>query len=131
MIIKNKQFGEIEYEENSVINFPQGLLGFEELKKFLLIQEEDGLFVWLTSLDEPEIIFPIFSINLLEENYETPTEYEPYGIVKLDKDPEKVTINLKAPVFIHKKDKKGFQKIIDNENYQINYQLFVNNKKEK
>ncbi len=126
MIIKNEQFGEVEFDESSIIDFPEGLLGFEDLKKFLLIQEEEGLFVWLTSIEEPEIIFPIFSINLLEEGYETPMEYEPYGIVKLDKDPEKVTINLKAPVFIHKSDKKGFQKLLDNENYQVNYQLFVN-----
>ena len=129
MIIKNEQFGEVEFDESSIIDFPEGLLGFEDLKKFLLIQEEEGLFVWLTSIEEPEIIFPIFSINLLEESYETPTEYEPYGIVKLDREPEKVTINLKAPVFIHKKDKKGFQKLLDNENYQVNYQLFVNNNK--
>ncbi len=127
MIIKNEQFGEIKFDENSIIEFPEGLFGFENLKKFLLIQEEEGLFVWLTSIDEPEIIFPIFSINLLQADYETPEDYEPYGIVKLDKEPEKVTINLKAPVFIHKKDRKGYQKLLDNDIYPINYQLFVNN----
>ncbi len=127
MIIKNEQFGEIKFDDNSIIEFPEGLFGFEDLKKFLLIQEEEGLFVWLTSIDEPEIIFPIFSINLLQPDYETPKDYEPYGIVKLDKEPEKVTINLKAPVFIHKNDRKGYQKLLDNDIYPINYQLFVNN----
>jgi len=40
MIIKNEQFGEVEFDESSIIDFPEGLLGFEDLKKFLLIQED-------------------------------------------------------------------------------------------
>ncbi|MCP5064793.1 MAG: flagellar assembly protein FliW [Ignavibacteriae bacterium] len=127
MKIQNEQFGEINFEEDSVIKFEDGLLGFEELKEFLLISEEEGLFLWLTSIDEPEIIFPIFSINVLQEKFETAESYEPFGIVKLDKDPENVTINLKAPVFINQVEKKGYQKLIDNEANVVDYPLFANN----
>lgn len=127
MKIQNEQFGEINFEEDSVIKFEDGLLGFEELKEFLLISEEEGLFLWLTSIDEPEIIFPIFSINVLQEKLETTESYEPFGIVKLDKEPENVTINLKAPVFINQVEKKGYQKLIDNEANVVDYPLFANN----
>ena len=127
MKIQNEQFGEINFEEDSVIKFEDGLLGFEELKEFLLISEEEGLFLWLTSIDEPEIIFPIFSINVLQEKLDTTESYEPFGIVKLDKEPENVTINLKAPVFINQVEKKGYQKLIDNEANVVDYPLFANN----
>lgn len=127
MKIQNEQFGEINFEEDSVIKFEDGLLGFEELKEFLLISEEEGLFLWLTSIDEPEIIFPIFSINVLQEKLETTESYEPFGIVKFDKEPENVTINLKAPVFINQVEKKGYQKLIDNEANVVDYPLFANN----
>lgn len=127
MKIKNEQFGEIEFDEKSIINFKEGLLGFEELKQFLLISEKDGIFFWLTSIDQPEIIFPLFSINLIIEDFNNETDKEPFGIVKLDKNPENITINLKAPVFINQEEKLGYQKIIDNEEFKVNYPLFTKN----
>lgn len=127
MKITNKQFGDLEFEPESVIEFEDGILGFEELKKFLLIAEKDGFFFWLTSIEEPEIIFPVFSIKLLQEEYYGDEDLEPFGIVKLDKEPQNISINLKAPVLINQKEKKGFQKIIDNENFPVDYPLFVKN----
>jgi flagellar assembly factor FliW len=127
MKITNKQFGEIEFEQDSIINFAEGILGFEDKKKFILISEKDGFFFWLTSVDEPELIFPLFSINLLQDNFGDSTDLEPFGIVKLDKDPEKVSINLRAPVFIDHENKTGHQTIMDDENYPVDYPLFVHN----
>lgn len=127
MKIRNEQFGDIEFDDNSIISFTEGLLGFEELTKFVLVTEKDGFFSWLTSVEHPEIIFPLFAISLLQEEYKTDDEYEPFGIVKLDKSPKNITINLKAPVFIDIDRKKGYQRIIDNEEYPVNYPLFVNN----
>lgn len=125
MKINNRQFGEIEYEPNSVVKFEEGILGFEELKEFILISEKDGYFFWLTAVKEPEIIFPLFSINMLQDEYEVIDNMEPYGIVKLDKNPEYMSINLKAPIFINHTEQKGFQKIIDNDEYPVAYPLFV------
>ena len=127
MKIVNKQFGEIEFETDSIIKFTEGILGFEDKKRFLLISEKDGFFFWLTSVDEPELIFPLFSINLLQESFTDSNDLEPFGIVKLDKDPQKVSINLRAPVFIDHEKKIGYQKIMDDDNYPVNYPLFVHN----
>jgi flagellar assembly factor FliW len=38
-----------------------------------------------------------------------------------------MSINLKAPVFINHNEQRGFQKIIDNEEYPVAYPLFVKN----
>ena len=127
MKLLNNQFGEIEFEKEAVIKFEEGILGFEELKEFLLFSETDGYFFWLISVNEPEIIFPLFSLKLLQEESSDVEKLEPYGIVKLDKEPENISVNLKAPVFINHAEKVGFQKIIDNESYQVDYPLFVNN----
>lgn len=127
MKIQNEQFGEIEFEKETTINFEEGILGFEELREFLLVSEKDGFFFWLISIDQPEIIFPLFSIKLIQDEYQDQGDLEPYGIVNLDKDPKNININLKAPVLINHQDKLGYQKIIDNEEYPIDYPLFVNN----
>lgn len=129
MKISNKQFGEITFEEDSVIFFEDGLLGFEEYQKYLLVSEEDNFFLWLTSIDNPEIIFPLFSIKMLQENTKKNEENssESFGIVKLDKEPEKISINLKAPVFIDETNKTGYQTIVDSDEYPIDYPLFEKN----
>jgi flagellar assembly factor FliW len=124
MKIKNDYFGEIEFDEKMIVNFSDGIIGFEELKKFLLINNNNGLFLWLTSVDEPEIIFPLFAVDVIYNNYPNEEGYEVFGIVKLDREPENITINLKSPVYINEKIKSGFQRIIDVENYPINYKLF-------
>ena len=127
MKLKNQQFGEFEFDDNIVINFEDGLLGFEEFKKFVLITKDNDLFFWLTSIDEPELVFPIFPVKMIEDNYPEFSEDEPFGIVKLDKDPLKITINLKAPVYVDQKNNTGKQRIIDNDNYQVDYKLFTEN----
>ena len=80
---------------------------------------------WLVSVEEPEIIFPLFAINVIQDDFKNVEDYEPYGIVKFDKDPANITVNLKSPVYINQNINKGFQKILDREDYQVDYQLFI------
>ena len=124
MKITNSHFGEIEYHEQLIVNFSDGIIGFEELKKFLLINNNNGLFLWLTSIEEPEIVFPLFAVNVIYNNYPKEEGFEAFGIVKLDREPENITVNLKSPVYINEKSKSGFQRIIDADSYPINYKLF-------
>ncbi|MFH0734175.1 MAG: flagellar assembly protein FliW [bacterium] len=125
MKIVTKQFGELEFNDDIIIEFNEGIFGFEEYHKYILITEENALFYWLTNVEVPEIMFPLFSIRLLEDNYPQQEGYEAFGIVRMDKNPANITINMKAPVYISQNEKIGFQKILENEIYQINYKLFV------
>jgi len=125
MKLSTLQFGDIEFTEDLLINFSDGILGFENLKSYLLITEENGLFYWLTSIDEPEIVFPLFPICTLREDYPQKGTFEPFGIVRLSKNPSEITINLKAPIYLNQEDKMGYQKILDTEKYPVDYKLFV------
>ncbi len=127
MKINTYQFGEIEFDENHIISFSDGIIGFENLKKFILLSQEDGLFFWLTSVDEPEIVFPLFPVKLLVNEYNEIENFEAFGIVKLDKTPSNISINLKAPVYLNQEQRVGYQKIFDDDKYPLNYQLFVEN----
>ena len=125
MKLSTLQFGEIEFTDDLLIKFSDGVVGFENLKQFILITEENGLFYWLTSVDEPEIVFPLFPISSLREDYPRKDAYEPFGIVRLSKNPSEITINLKAPIYLDQQGKSGYQKILDTEKYPVDYKLFV------
>jgi flagellar assembly factor FliW len=125
MKINTHHFGEIEFTEEKILKFENGLLGFENLQQFLLLKTEEDLFYWLIAIDEPEITFPLIGVRIIDENYPEEENNEGFGIVTLNKDPLKITVNLKAPVYINQEKKTGFQKILDKDRFIIDYKLFV------
>lgn len=125
MKIKNQQFGEIEFNKNSVLKFQNGLFGFEELKEFVLLNSKDEIFQWLCSVDEPEIIFPLFMLKAIDKEYPVEEKDEAFGVVTLNSDPAKISINLKAPVYINSEKRSGRQVILDSSKYPVKHYLFV------
>ncbi|MCL5030675.1 MAG: flagellar assembly protein FliW [Bacteroidetes bacterium] len=124
MKIKTNQFGEIDFEKELIIKFSSGLFGFEQLKDYLLIKVDNELFYWLNSIEEPEIAFPLIALRLIDDSFPQEKNNEAFGIVTMNSDALKITVNLKAPVFIDQNAKSGFQKILDSEKYPIKYNLF-------
>jgi len=125
MKLQTEQFGEIEYANENVICIEKGLFGFENLGEYLLIKTDNTLFYWLNAIKEPSIAFPMVGINVLDDDYPQIDGSEPFGIVTLDQDPLKITVNMKAPLYINQDTKTGKQKILDREKYSVNYKLFV------
>lgn len=125
MKIQNKQFGQFEFSEDNIIKFKNGLLGFEELNNFLLIKTENDLFFWLSSVDQPELVFPLIGLRLIDDSYPKEDGSEAFGIVTLNNAFAETTVNLKAPVYINQNSKEGYQTIIDKDKYSVNYKLFI------
>lgn len=124
MTIKTFQFGEVTFDDSKILFINEGIFGFEDLKKYLLIKDESELFYWLNSVEEPEICFPLVGLRVVDDEFPQVENFEAFGIVKFCKEPINMTVNMKAPVYINQDDKIGYQKIIDNDQYQINYPLF-------
>lgn len=125
MKIITHNFGEIEFAEDKVLTFKEGLLGFEDLKKFVFIKPDDSIFYWINSIERPELSFPMFGVRVIDEDYPQVESYEAFGIVVMNPDPLKITVNLKAPVYINQDLNLGFQKIIDTDKYPVYYNLFT------
>ncbi|HVO75790.1 MAG TPA: flagellar assembly protein FliW [Ignavibacteriaceae bacterium] len=126
MQIKTFQFGTVNFSEENILRFKAGLFGFEELKDFLLIKpDDDNIFYWLYSIEKPNIGFPLIGLNVIYENYPSDEKTTAFGIVTMNKDPLKITVNSKAPVYINQDDKTGFQKIVEDEKYVVHYNLFI------
>lgn len=113
------QFGELEISKINIFNFPNGIHGFENEKRFLVISDEKLAPVkWLISLDNPEIGFPIVSPWHLKMDYDMEkdidlSEIVPMLVVETDKENNKTTANFKAPIFFNVKNQTGYQEIIE------------------
>ncbi|MGL4346203.1 MAG: flagellar assembly protein FliW, partial [Cellulosilyticaceae bacterium] len=69
MIIETSKFGEIQVEENKQITFIDGVPGFEHLKKYTMLEDEDGVFYYLQSLEDGEVAFPIVDPYVIHKEY--------------------------------------------------------------
>jgi len=131
MKIRNSQFGEIEFDDRIIISFPEGIIGFEELKRFIIVEDEDFKpFRWLISVDEPEIGFAIIEPSLVAEDYYNRAGFDQkihvvFAIVTLNKDVSKISVNLKAPIVIDRVKNLGKQVILENSDFEISHSLFA------
>ena len=136
MKINTINFGEIEIEEKNIIEFEDGLPGFENIKKYVLLKEDELIIDYLQGVDE-DIVFPVidpFTVNkeyefkipdnavekLNIENYE---DLEIYTIVVIPENIKKMRTNLQGPIVINKKCNKGKQLLLD-ERYPLRYMIF-------
>ena len=142
MLIKTRYFGEIDVDDQKILTFEDGLIGFENLKKFTLIYnnetESSSAVTWLQSLDEPMVAFPALSPFYVMKEYNPIVEDE--VLVKLGElteentvifltltvpsDITKMTTNLKAPIIINADTKKGCQVIAENPEYVVKYNIY-------
>ena len=70
MKINTTRFGELEVEKKDIISFKEGLLGFEHLKRFFIVDPGDQtLILWLQSIDNPATAFPIIEPKIFNPDY--------------------------------------------------------------
>lgn len=149
MLVKTRHFGEIDLTEDKILTFENGILGFEDYKKYtILFNNEDGkgeTISWLQSLDEETLAIPVINPLLVKEDYDPVVEdewLESLGQLNDDNilvllsmtipsNLEKMTANLKAPFIINSDTKKGCQIIVENKEYEIKYNVYEALKKKK
>lgn len=140
MQIQTSRFGNITINEDDVLNFPEGLLGFSDLDRFVLLDDpSDEIFAWLQSCDEPSIAFPVLEPELFAENFqlslsksdlkslntEEVTGLRPFCIITIPEDPTMMTANLKAPVIINISQKMGRQCVLQDNKLEIREPIFT------
>ena len=141
MLVKTKHFGEIQLDEEKIITFDNGILGFEDYKRYTIIydsEQERSDISWLQSLDDPYLALPVVSPFLVKEDYNPEIEDEllkplgdinEYNVVVLisisvTSQIENITANLKAPFIINSDTKKGVQLIVEKPEYEIRYRFY-------
>lgn len=143
MEINTKLFGNIDIEDDKILTFDIGLMGFESLKEYAIIfdseKETKKGIMWLQSLEEPNIAFPVMDPMHLDSEYnpeveenwliplgkvETEQDYYLLVVLTVPSDISKMTANLKAPLIINTLTKKGCQIIVNNDNYPVRFNVY-------
>ena len=140
MKINTLRFGEIEIEQERIFEFVLPIIGFNELKKFVIVDlNKDGMFKWLQSVEDPALAFPVVSVFSMNVDYtiDLPDDVvDTLKIVNVDSilvmniasipqdNPQGTTLNLLAPLIFNLDNYLAGQVILSGSGYDISFPLF-------
>jgi flagellar assembly factor FliW len=127
------RFGEVEYDPSHVIHFPEGLIGLDQLKDFLVMPNtKQGPLFWIQSVDDPAFAFVVTDpTNFFLDYVVLPDDQERQKlnigedgtyfvltIVSVSQEKE-ISLNLSGPILYAPETKRGLQVILDDPRYDI------------
>ncbi|MBI3038931.1 flagellar assembly protein FliW [bacterium] len=129
MKVTTLRFGEIEISPEEIIEFPEGLLGFDHLHRYVILNtQKDSPFRWLQCVEDGQLAFVIieplsfmFSYDL--EISDSDAEFLGlkkaedvilYAIVTIPENVQEMTANLQGPIVINAVNRKARQVISNN-----------------
>ena len=112
--LDSTRFGNLEVPAEAVIEFPRGLIGLPSTRYALLARSEDAAFLWLQSMDDPDLAIPVTNPFRFFDTYEvelSDDEAARIGITETDDTSVYVTVraagtleefsaNLRAPLLV-------------------------------
>jgi flagellar assembly factor FliW len=134
------RFGAIEFSDEDVVTFPEGIIGFADFTAFVLLSHKpDSPFRWLQSVEEAAVAFLIVDPSAYIENYEPEISNSDASGLKLREETprmlfstasipggnaEEMTLNLAAPIVINLEARIGKQVVLEGDAYNIRHRVF-------
>ncbi|MFP3041786.1 flagellar assembly protein FliW [Treponema primitia] len=126
MKVATKAYGLIEVDERQRISFPRGILGFEPVKEYILLDAERQPFYWLQALDVEQVAFILINPFLFRPDYELDINDEElrdiglsgpekaliFSVVTIPPDGGPMTANLQGPLIINRETRSGKQAVL-------------------
>ena len=142
MNVKTRHFGDVEIDDSKVITMDNGLFGFENYKKYVLLYDSSSDEIpniqWLQSLYEELLALPVMIPTTVVPDYNPVVEDETLAslgewkeedvsmlvTVTVPEDIKKMSINLKAPIVINTTTMKGCQVVAENPEYEVKHMIY-------
>lgn len=126
------RFGEIEYDPQKTIHFPDGLIGFDGLHDFVVVpSKKEGPLFWIQSVEDSQVAFVLTDPTNFFLDYkvvpdqtectklgiEDPAQCVALSVVTVHPD-KSVTLNLQAPVLYAPQKSRALQVILEKTKYE-------------
>ena len=125
MKVETTRFGRVQVDDDRIVTFATGLLGFSEYQRFALLQpDDDGLFFWLQSVDSPELAFVVTDPTVWLEGYQATIRQEQMAelsitsledvqvLVLVNRYEGTLTANMQGPLVINIHTRQGMQLVL-------------------
>lgn len=141
MKLQNTKLGDIEFDDAKIVNITDGLVGFSDVRRFVLLDARAGSpFRWFLAVDRPELAFVVTDPDQFFKDYETEIPDDDLGAVEYREGDElarltlvtvrgrrkvDTTLNLRAPVIVNLRTMTGRQILMKTDRWGIQVPLPV------
>jgi flagellar assembly factor FliW len=137
--VKTTRFGEHEVNPSDLITFADGLFGFENLKKYFVVDPGDStLILWLQSTEDEKVAFPVIEPKIFKPDYiakllpadlnglelEALNNAKLYSILTIPANVTEMSANIKAPVVINSQKKIGKQIVLQDSKLSVKHEMY-------
>jgi flagellar assembly factor FliW len=136
MTVQTSRFGIVDVDEERIITFARGILGFPRHRQYVLIQPEpDSTFYWLQSIETADLAFVVTDPLLFVPDYQVPLREETRQdigladlseanvLVIVNKVGDTLTANMQGPLVIHAVTRAAAQVVISEKKYQTRHPI--------
>ncbi len=138
MLIETSRFGRIDVGKESIITMADGMLGFSEVRDYVLVQHRDGSpFLWYQSIAEPNLaflvldpftFFPDYEVMISQEDltalsFTEPRDLAVFVVVVIPDNPEEMTANLRGPIVVNAEKKIARQVVLTDDRYSPHHPI--------
>lgn len=138
---ETKYFGTVSYDDSAAVEFPAGLPGFENCRRFLPIEDAARLpLVFMQSLEQPALCFLTLHVAAIDPGYQLKMSAEDMASVGFDQPPgtavdmvclavlsiayaDAPTVNLLAPIVVNPQTGRAVQSVRDDAVYRCRQPL--------
>ena len=139
LTVNTTRFGDVAVHPEDVYEFPEGILGFSRLHRYVLMNITGAEpFKWLQSMEEPSIAFvvadpatllPDYRVEAHPEDLESirlrdPDDHAVLVILVIPADPKQMTVNLQGPLVFNTREKLAKQVVLIGSKYPADFRLF-------
>ena len=138
MQLDTSRFGPITIDPATIIHFPLGLLGFETVQRYVLVDSDQvAPMRWLQAVDdprlaflvvEPGLFFPDYAVELTDADQavleaKDSADLAVACLVVVPEDPTEMTINLMGPLVMNSGKRLGKQVVMHDGQYSPRQRL--------
>ncbi|ROQ90758.1 flagellar assembly protein FliW [Desulfosoma caldarium] len=143
MKISTTRFGTLELDEATFIHFPWGIPGFENLKRYVLVELRQGPFKWLQAVDHPDVAFVVSPPDVFGLQYTVPAmraslidlqdskDLAILVLISFDRTTRTVRPHVRTPLLLNASNRQAYQWVIEAGEEQSVVHIVKDTKKEE
>lgn len=139
MKVRTTRFGELEVNSDDLLTFNEGIFGFENLKKYFVVDPGDStLILWLQSTEDEKVAFPVIEPKIFKPDYiakllpadlngldlDSLQSAKLYSILTIPGNVTEMSANLKAPIVINSAKKIGKQIVLQDSKLSVKHEMY-------
>lgn len=86
------RFGIVEVADEKIIHFPEGIPGFPQINRYILMDYKDTPLKWLQAVDDPDVAFIVIEPQFINPDFKVTPDEQTRSLLDLKNDDDLIVL---------------------------------------